>query len=222
MRIPIDTTTGQGETIMALNAAGLSARSIGRYIGRSGEGVIQWLRRRGLYRSPHMTDAETQRLRDLWADGWGVTEIAADLGRSVSGVDSYLRRTHLLTYSSRTSERTRAGIVDMYDRGMQIVAIADRYNVCTATVKHWRDAACRRKRRRLMTAVEADAMVALYADGEQINRIAEKTGRAESTVQAVLRRAGVHDPARVSLSRAPSDDHPWKRKYSYRSRYNEY
>jgi len=211
-RIPIDAIPGQGETIRSLRAAGLSGGAIGRYVGRNAEGVRHWLLRRGLWQSDRMTDEEIGRLQALWADGCGVTEIATELGRPVTSIDTYLRRSGLLDFSNRCSERTRAGIVALYDRGLSTVAIAERFHVSRSTVQRWRDAAGRRKRRRLLKPDEVARIVAMYEEGALIGYIAAEIDRPYSTVWHVLKRVGVHDPTRV-VFRSPAENHPWRRSY---------
>ena len=62
-----------------------------------------------------------------------------------------------------------------------------------------------------LTDEERGRMVALYADGQNITRIAKATRRNDKTVRLVLIAAGVYDAARQAAARPERpDNHPWR------------
>lgn len=219
-KTPIDALPGQGETIIELRRAGVSAQAIGRYVGRSGAGIIHWLRLRGLWRSNRLTETDRARIDDLYfEEGWTLSAIGNDVGRHMATVQTYLTREglHLPGHHWRTPAESERMAV-WYDRGVAIDAILSHFNISRRQFyEHLRK--CGREPGRRAAAPEGEELrriVALYAAKTPINRIAAETRRARSTVVDALKRAGAYDPAQSAATPTPRPAaHPWQKGFLF-------
>ena len=109
----------------------------------SGSGADQYVRAetRGGHQNP-ITDAERKKILTMWHQGKPRWVIAEAIGRSRSAVDKAILRarreaegaaTAVRTSPRKTSEETRARIIEMYTQGMSQVRIAKELHCSTST-----------------------------------------------------------------------------------------
>lgn len=135
MKLPIDAVAGQGDTIMALNAAGVTMARIGGYVGRSETGVGRWLRKRGLLRARRMTPETRAEIERLYYEGLSIERIAGAVGRSHGGVRYYLQKRDLWRPErTRVTPKMATKIRQWYDRGVPIAVIGDRLGITEGAI----------------------------------------------------------------------------------------
>ena len=111
--------------------------------GQGGDSADQFVRpeTRGGHQNP-ITDAERKKILTMWHQGKPRWVIAEAIGRSRSAVDKAILRarreaegaaTAIRKGPRKTSEETRARIVEMYTQGMSQVRIAKELHCSTST-----------------------------------------------------------------------------------------
>ncbi len=125
---------------MALREAGLSARAIGRYVGRHTSTIDQWLRRNGAFgyiRHP-LSPAERATINRMLRDGESLSDIARAIGRPVATVRGY--GLSYGTYRNQYWRRPAAevdGMVSLYERGVPLADIRAQFSASDRQIYYW-------------------------------------------------------------------------------------
>jgi hypothetical protein len=111
--------------------------------------------------------------------------------RSTSVRNIPVARPRIHEVRRRLSQETIAQLVADYEAGQSTPALEAKYGVAKATVLKLLEEHGVTMRHQLMTETETAEAIQLYQQGWSLARVGEHLGRNPSTIQGVLRRAGV-------------------------------
>ena len=130
---------------MELHSTGISAKAVGKQIGRSECTVLNFLKKNNIQRNGHpdvYSNEVKEIIKNLHADGYNTVQISEKTGKSQTGIERYLKRNGLYRkpeYDKIITKEDEDKIREMYLSGMTSKEIYEhfKYKVsCEETIQY--------------------------------------------------------------------------------------